>query len=146
MSIKTKVLYVLYVAAVLLFAGTVRAEEVPFQQFTEVEYHSSVPVTDVAVDYQALNLLVAGHLPNPCFTTPSAQMTQDTENPSTLIVRLSSPTPNSLCVSQIKPYKTIVNLPELARAAQLNLENKALYLIKIVGYPFEMQVAGSALQ
>lgn len=141
MSNTTKVLYALYVAIVLIVAGTARADEI----YPIDIYQSPVQISHVGVDYQTRELLVAGELPNPCFAEPTAQLVKDADSPNTLIIRLTSPIPTSMCVTKIKNYDKIISLPELAKAAQLNLEEKSSYVIKTEGYPFELVLVGSDL-
>ena len=141
MSNTTKVLYALYVAIVLLVAGTAKADEIALLGTEQIP----ISISHVDVDHESLELLVAGHLPNPCYPNPSAHLTQDPENPNTLVLHLSSPLPINMCVTRIKEYNTVVSLPALVRSAQLNLEDKALYVIKTEGYEFELPIAGSEL-
>lgn len=141
MSNTTKVLYALYVAIVLIVAGTARADEI----YPIDIYQTPVQISHVGVDYHARELLVVGELPNPCYQEPKAELIKDSNAPNTFVIRLSSPIPTNMCVTKIKTYDTIISLPELAKAAQLNLEEKATYVIKTEGYPFEVVLVGSDL-
>ncbi len=146
MSNKTKVLFVAYIFAVLFFAGTARAEINPTElAVTYAKMQAPVQISQVNLDPQALQLFITGNLPNPCFSEPYAQLTPDLDNPNTLIIRLSSPIPTSMCVARVKPYRTVVSLPALAQAAQIRLHDKGTYLLKTEGYPFEMMINASDL-
>lgn len=135
MTITTKVLYTLYVAAVLLFAGTARANELTNLKIDEVVFHDESLVLDVKVS-----------LPNPCHSLPQAELVQDSQSPNTLILRMTSQLPlGGFCISKVKPVTAVVSLPELVQSAQLDVEKDAAYLIKAEGSPFEMIVLGSFL-
>ena len=145
MKTRTKVLCALYVVAVLLFAGTVRAQGFQSEVISMASMQTNVPISQVALSTEGLELLIAGTLPNPCYGKPSAQLVQDPLAPHTLVLRLSSPIPTSMCVTKVMPYKTLVNPPDLAQAAHLQLSDKGVYLLKTEGYPFEIQINASDL-
>jgi hypothetical protein len=135
--------YVLFVGSVLLASALARADvKIPY---SEVAYQTPIQIEQVTADYANLELLLAGTLPNPCFSAPTAILIPDAKAPNTFVIRLLSPLPTGMCVSQIKPYATVVDLPTLARASQLSFENKAVYVIRTEGYDFEMQVSGADL-
>jgi hypothetical protein len=139
-----KLIYALYVAAVLLFSAFARAElAMPFSKILPKQ--TPVTVTDVGFDEASFNLAIDGFKPNRCYPTPFAVVVQNQENPNVLKLRLTSPTPTNPCPSRIEKYSTVVNLPVLVQNARLVLEPNAKYVVEIEGYKYELQVLGSEL-
>jgi hypothetical protein len=138
--------YTLYVVTILLVSGLARANASSLFDATQAQYQTPVHITQVSPNAAKLQLFVGGSVPNPCFGNPSAMLTQDTSNPTTLILHLSSPIPLDQCVSKVKYFTTVVDLPILAQASLVNLDDKALYLIKMEGFDFQMTVSGSDLK
>lgn len=137
-------IYTVYVAAVLLFSAFARAEmAMPFSTFLPTL--APVAINEVAIAQETLDLKIDGHLPNSCYSEPSAVLVQDPENPNVLSLRLSSPVPTAICHARIQEYSKIVNLPVLAQNSQIVFANDAEYLVKIEGFDFELLVPGSAL-
>ena len=139
-----KAALILYVGVVLAFSAFARAEvSMPFSKNSN--FPITVKIESVAVDKTNLELLIGGFLSNPCVEMPSASLVQDFENPSILILSLSSPVPTDVCVSRTIDFSTIVNLPVLAQNSRIELDPQADYVIKTEGNEFEMQVRGSEL-
>ena len=137
-------IYTAYVAAVLLFSAFAKAEmAMPFS--TMLPTLAPVAITDVAMMEETLDLRINGHLPNSCYSEPSAALVQDPENPNVLSIRLSSPVPTTVCPSRVQDYSKIVNLPVLAQNSQIVFANDGEYLVKIEGFDYELLVPGSAL-
>lgn len=128
-----KLAYVLYVVSVLLISGLARANAATLADSTQAQYQAPVQISQISADASKLELLVAGSVPNPCFGKLSATLTQDNSSPNTLILHISSPIPVNVCVSQVKYFQTTIELPILAQASLLNLNDKALYLLKVDG-------------
>ena len=140
-----KLTYTLYVVSVLLISGLARANASALDP-VQILYQSPVQIGQISADAAKLELLIAGSLPNPCYGNPSAMLTKDLQDPTVLILRFSSPIPMNLCVSQVKYFSTTVDLALLAQASQINLEDKAMYLIRTEGFDFEMQIPGFSLK
>lgn len=140
-----KLAFILYVGCVLMFSAFARAElAMPFV-VAAANFQAPVAIDAIGVDEANLELQIEGYLPNPCFSSPNATLVQDINNPNVLVLRLTSPVPTDMCVSRRADFRTIVNLPVVAQNSQLNLADKAVYVIKTEGYEFEMQVLGSDL-
>jgi hypothetical protein len=105
-----------------------------------------VQIIDVGVDLDTFDLHITGYVPNPCYQIPSGVLIQDPHNPSTLIVRLVSPSRPGACIQRLKDYDTVVSLRLLAQASQLRLEDKAAYIVKTENFEFAMQVFGQDLK
>lgn len=141
--------YTIYALTVLLFAGFARAETVTLMKVVNSgpqKFRSPVQISEVGVDIQNLKLSIAGRLPNPCFQDPSPVLIQDKNNPNVLVLRLISPVPTNACMARIKDYDTVVSLRQLAQAAELPLEDKALYVIHTEGFDFSLPVSGQDLK
>lgn len=136
--------YALYVVTVLLISGLARANAATLDQ-VETQYQTPVTIAQISVDAAKAELLIAGSLPNPCFGSPSAMLTQDTQNPNVLILRLSSPLPMNACISRVKYFTANVVLPLLAQASRVKLDSKTVYTLTVDGYEFEMKIPGSDL-
>ena len=135
---------VVYVAAVLLFSAFARAEMViPFS--TGEAPSTRILIDEVYANEVTLELDIHGRLANPCHALPTARLSQDLNTPNTLVLRLSSPLPLEACVSPVAKYVGLVSLPETAQVSNLQLEDKAIYLLKVEGSEFEMMVLGSEL-
>lgn len=141
----TKLVFILYVGCVLMFSAFARATEMRMPFVTTASVQTPAHIEGVGVDQVNLELLITGYLSNPCVALPSASLTADINSPNTLVLRLSSPLPTKNCVSMTKDFNTVVNLPVLAQNSAISIEDKAVYLIKLEGYEFEMQVLGSEL-
>lgn len=137
------VIYTLYAVTVLLFSGFARASD--FDN-SNPKFHSPVQIIDIGVDYNTMDLHIAGYVPNPCYQIPSGVLIQDPHNPSTLILRLVSPSRPGACIERLKDYSTVVSLRQLAQASQLPLEDKAAYIVKTENFDFAMQVFGQDLK
>lgn len=145
-GIMKKLAFVLYTVSILLISGLSRANAMTLTEASaHTKYQSPVTVVKVTPDLAHLDLRIDGSVPNPCYGQPAAMMTQDAKSPDTLIVRLSSTVPMDQCIWKMSDVTTVVALPLLAQASQLQLEEKALYLIKVEGSDFEMQVTGTDL-
>ncbi len=140
-----KIAVILYVGCVLAFSAFARAEEMSMPFVTAAIKQKPAHVQDVAIDPVNLELLINGYLSTPCEAIPSATLIPDLNDPNVLILRLSSPVPTNNCVSMTKDFSKLVSLPVLAQNSALNVEEKALYLIKMEGFAFEMNVLGSEL-
>jgi hypothetical protein len=134
--------YAFYVVIVLLISGLARANAATIDS---VQYQSPVQIAQISVDAAKAELLIAGSLPNPCFGTPSALMTQDSQDPDVLVLRLSSPTPMNSCISKVKYFSATVALPTLAEASRVKIDSKTVYTLRVEGSEFEMKVSGSDL-
>lgn len=141
-------IYTIYALTVLLFAGFARAETLMtvVNKTDGPKFRSPVAITEVGFNQQSLSVAIGGRLPNPCFQDPTAVLVIDKNNPNTLILRLISPIPTESCMARIKPFETEVNLPLLAQASELPLEDKALYVIRTEGYDFALEVSGQELK
>lgn len=136
--------YTIFVVSVLLMSGFAKADMLsPFMQ--QHQMLTAIPVDEVSVDSDSLQLLLEGHLPNPCYQEPTATLSFDTKESNTLILRLSSPLPMEMCVDRTQPYSTVVDLRSLVQAAQLPLNEKTPYVIKTEGNAFALQVSGAEL-
>lgn len=131
------VAYVSFVIAVLLLSAFARA--------SEVQYERLVQVDQLAPDLTQKQLKVQGTLPNPCYNAPSVSLTPDANDSRVLILRLASPLPMGICPSVVKPFTSVIDLPTLAFASQVPVDQKAVYLIKAEGSEFSIEVPGSSL-
>lgn len=139
-----KIAFVVYVGCVLLFSAFARAEmAMPF--VTASTNQPKVEIIAVGLDEVNLNLEVEGFVPAPCFAIPSATLTPDLNSPNTLVLSLTSPVPTGSCVAKREKFETVVNLPAEAQESRLSLDDKALYVIKVEGYEYEINVLGSEL-
>lgn len=140
-----KIAFGLYIGCVLAFSAFARAEvRMPFFM-ASAEEASNVQIESVAVDPVNLDLMLTGYLPDPCHSTPTAFLVQDTKNPATLILKLSSFVRSEMCITRVEDYSTVVNLPVVAQNSRLTLDDKAVYMIKAEGHEFELEVMGSDL-
>jgi hypothetical protein len=141
------VAYALYVVIVLLISGLARANamQISSMQTVQTQYQTPVQVSQVALDQSKAELQIAGSLPNPCYSNPSAMLTQDSSNPSVLVLRLSSPIPMDACISRVKYFDTNVELLKLVQASHLKLDGSAVYTLKVDGSEFSLPVSGSDL-
>lgn len=135
----------IYVACVLLFSGFARAEGLFSTGVGVANYQIPVQIEHISLNAADVSLDVYGYLPNPCYSQPAASLVQDQQDPTVLILRLTSRAPTTHCVSPVVEVQTTVNLPYLAQSLQLPLENKAKYLVKTEGYEFTFEVLGSDL-
>lgn len=141
-------IYTVYALTVLLFAGFARANTLMnvANGKTDGKFRSTVAITEVGFNQQAMSIAIGGRLPNPCYQDPTAVLVMDKHNANSLILRLVSPTPTVDCMAMIKRFETEVNLPLLAQAAELPLDDKALYVIRTEGYDFALEVSGQDLK
>ena len=137
-----KIAITLYVISILLISGFARAEAATLANFAQVTYQSQVKLTQAIAD--GLVVRIAGTLPCPT-GQPSAMMTQDLQDPTVLTLRLSTPLPVQACIARVVGFNTQIELPVLAQASQLNLQEGLVYMIKVDGIDFTMQVRGSDL-
>lgn len=140
-----KIAFILYVGCVLMFSAFARADVLAMPFTTLNVATSNAHLTEVGLDEANLNLYVAGWLATPCQAIPKASFTADLENPNSLTLRLSSPSPTNNCMAKKQDFETVVNLPVLAQNSGLRFDPKAIYEVKIEGYPFVMNVAGAEL-
>jgi len=139
------IIYTIYAVTVLLFSGFARANTL-MNAYHANQAESAARIYDVTVS-QTLDLHVAGYVPTPCHSDPSAVIVQDSSNPQILIVRLVSAAPTmSACVFRTKDFATVVPLRQLIRASQLPLVDEASYVVKTEGYNFAIEVKGSDLK
>ena len=142
------VAYALYVVIVLLISGLARANAMPIkgiESVVQTQYQSPAKISQVVFDASKSELVVAGSLPNPCFGNPSAMLTQDSSNPSVLVLRLSSPIPMDACISRVKFFTANVELAKLIQVSHVKLDSGANYTLKVEGSEFELPIAGSSL-
>ena len=144
------VAYTVYVVTVLLISGFARANAATIEMFShkqvqQTQYDMPAMINQVAIDGNTGELLVDGHLPNPCYPNPSALLTQDSQNPQVLVVHLSSPVPTTACIARLKEFTTSVELSVLAQFSRVDLDPNATYVLKVDGSDFETQIPGSAL-
>jgi hypothetical protein len=138
--------YTLFVVSVLLVSAFARAEALNFAEFSAAAPMKLMNINQVTVDVTGTQLYIAGLLPNPCYQNPNPVLVPDANDPTMLILRLTSPLPTNNCVDRIKPYATIADLPALAQAAELQLDDKAVYVIKTEGYDFQTKIVGAELK
>lgn len=139
-----KIAFVIYVGCVLLFSAFARAElAMPFVALKSDQ--TPVQIVAVGLDETTLHLEVDGYIPNRCFSIPSAALTQDLNSPNTLLLRLTSRPPAGPCTEKREKFETVVSLPAEAQKARLQLQDKALYVIKVEGFEYEINVIGSEL-
>ncbi|MGZ3722073.1 MAG: hypothetical protein ACXVA9_04025 [Bdellovibrionales bacterium] len=141
------VAYALYVVTVLLISGLARANAATLSSFEAVQpsYQTPVQVSQVSLDSSKVALMIAGSLPNPCYGTPSAMMTQDSDTPNVLVLRLSSPAPMDACISRVKYFSADVELLRLVAAAHIKLDGNTTYTLKVEGSEFALPIQGSEL-
>lgn len=137
--------YTIYVITVLLISGFARANAMTIEALAKASYEMPVAISEVALNENAAELYVSGSLPNPCYGNPAALLVQDSHDPNVLVVRLSSPIPMSACVARVKYFDTSVTLSMLVHASRVSIDKKAIYVLKVDGSDFEMQIAGSDL-
>lgn len=139
-----KVAFILYVGCVLAFSAFARAEMVmPFS--SKANFRTPIQIESITIDKNTLDIKVFGYLPNPCTDLPTATLSQDLENPSILVLRMSSPLHNGICVSKTENYTEIVSLPALAQKSRLSLDVNTVYLLKADGNDFAIEVRGIEL-
>ena len=137
-----KIAITLYVISILLISGFARAEAATLTSYAQVQYQSPLKMKQAVAE--GLTVHIAGTLPCPS-GQPMAMMTQDSQNPSTLTLRLSSPLPLDACIARVVGFNAQVELPLLAQTSMINIEENTVYLIKVEGLDFSTQVRGSDL-
>lgn len=143
-----KIAFILYVGCVLMFSAFARAEslKMPFTNMNMTALTGKQPkIEAVGFNEATLELAINGYVPTLCDTVPTATLTEDIESPNTLILRLSLPSHKELCNYKTKEFDTVVSLPVIAQNSIVKIEERALYQIKIEGYPMVMNVHGSEL-
>jgi len=138
------VAYALYVVTVLLISGLARANASTLDSI-QINYQTEVQVSQVSLDSSKTALMIAGSLPNPCYENPSAMLTQDSDSPSVLVLRLSSPIPMDACISRVKYFTSSVELLRLVQASHVKLDSVVVYTLRVEGSEFELPILGSEL-
>lgn len=139
-----KKLIFVYIVSVLLFAGFAHAS-VTTNFLTQVQYQAPITIQQVSLAPNGRMLYLGGVLPNPCYTVPSAMLTQSQDNPNVLVLHMTSPTPLHACIAKVKPYLATVNLPFLVQVSKIQIDKNAQYLITTEGSNFKVEVSGSDL-
>lgn len=137
--------YTVYVVTVLLISGFARANAATLASVTQTQYQAPVTIIDAVVDPISVKLFIDGSLPNPCYGTPSAILTQDSTNTGILVVRMTAPIPVRDCIATLKYFNSDVELPRLVHASRVKIDAKATYVLKVDGSDYEVQIPGSAL-
>jgi hypothetical protein len=137
--------FILYVGCVLMFSAFARAENLAMPFTTLSQKTSSAHLTEVAINQTSLDLYIAGWLATPCEAIPEATLTPDIENPQVLVLRLSSPSLTTNCMAKKQDFEKIVNLPVVAQNSGIHFTEKAIYQVKVEGFPFVMNVVGAEL-
>ena len=136
-----KLMYVSFVATVLLISGLARAAEL---DSTEGQYATPAHVEQVAPGQIQNTLVIAGYLPTPCHTQPAALL--ENEDSKSLLLRLTTVVPNSMCITKIKPFMSTLDLKQLAHSSRVKIDTDAIYQLKVDGSDFVMEVRGSDLK
>lgn len=138
-----KIAFIIYVGCVLVFSAFARADVMmPFSKQTG--YAAPIQIESVVLK-DNLDLAVSGFLPNPCTHVPTASMIQDAQNPSVLIVLMTSPQFNDICISKTADFNTVVNLAVIAQNSQVQLNPRTVYLVRTQGNEFAVQISGADL-
>lgn len=138
-----KIAIALYVISILLISGLARAEAATLASLPQAQYQ--VPTRLHQALAEGLTIKALGELPSPCYGAPSAMLTQDSQNPSNLTLHLSSTVPMDICIARVTDFVTQVDLPFLAKASPVHLEENVTYLIQVDGLDFSMTAKGSDL-
>ena len=136
--------YTLYVVTVLLISGLARANAETLDSM-QTSYQTPVQVSQVVLDSSNVSLNIAGSLPNPCFGAPTASLTQESDAPEVLVLRLTSPIPMSACISRVKYFNANVELNRIVQASHVKIEGKTVYTLKVEGSEFSLPIYGSEL-
>lgn len=137
--------FILYVGCVLMFSAFARAESLAMPFTTLSQKTSSAHLTEVTIDQTNLDIYIAGWLATPCEAIPDATLTPDFENPQVLVLRLSSPSLTRNCMAKKQDFEKVVNLPVIAQNSGIHFTEKAIYQVKVEGFPFVMNVIGAEL-
>jgi hypothetical protein len=137
--------YALYVVTVLLISGLARANASTLDSM-QVQYQSPINISQVVLDGSKTALDITGSLPNYCYGAPSAALTEDKQSPNVLVLHLSSTSPKAdACFDRLKYFATSVPLSTLVQMSHMTLDPSTTYTLKVDGYEFAMQIAGSEL-
>ncbi len=137
-----KIAITLYVISILLISGFARAEAATLATYSQVQYQSPVKLNQAVSE--GLTVRIAGTLPCPS-GQPMAILTQDSQSPSTLTLRLSSPLPLDACIARVVGFNAQIELPLLTQTSMIKIDENIIYLIKVEGLDFSTQVRGSDL-
>lgn len=130
-----KVLFFTYIFAVLAISSHARAD---------IAFETKAEIQQIAFDPATTALKVAGILPDPC-SIPSARLIQSRKSPLVLIVKLAAISGNDMCISVRSDYEKTVQLSALVKAALLEIDPQAVYLVKTSDYDFQVEVPGADL-
>ena len=134
----------MYVIIVLLISGLARANAAVR---TTTQFLTPATVSQVTLDASHAAVIVDGTFPNPCYGEPSAMLIQNQNDPTVLVLHLSSPPPKEACsdIEKIKVFNTDVSLVELAEMSQVSVDPHMTYTLKVNGSNFTAPITGSEL-
>lgn len=137
--------YSVFVISVLLMSGFAKADLMtPFVQ--NAVYATTVHIDEVIPSNDGAALKIVGFLPNPCHGRPFVFLTNDTKHPFELVLSLSSPLPKQdACVERTEPFESVVDLAVSAQSAGVKLDAESVYIVRVEGTDFAMQVRGADL-
>jgi len=131
----------MYVIIVLLISGLARANAAVR---TTTQFLTPATVSQVTLDASHAAVVVDGTFPSTCFGDPSAMLIQNQNDPTVLVLHLSSPTPHEdTCIDQVKQFNTDVSLVQLAEMSQVSIDPHMTYTLKVNGSNFTAPVSGS---
>jgi hypothetical protein len=132
----------MYVIIVLLISGLARANAA---MKTTTQFLTPATVSQVTLDASHAQVIVDGSFPSLCYGEPSAMLIQNQNDPSVLVLHLSSPTPEDKCIDKIKYFNTDVSLVKLAELSQVSIDPHMTYTLKVNGNVFTASIPGSEL-